>query len=342
MYAERLSDVTDEEAMWVWPGRVALRTLTLIAGDPGVGKGLLLVDIAARITTGAHMPRHGPSTSQDSAQGPNPRDVLFCCAEDSSSTMKMRAMAAGADLNRIHIMAPDESSRRFDKAALSDAISMLESVLNGSDIRLVVIDPVTGFFPDLASNSDSMVRATLTALTRLAERRNCAIVIVLHLNKQIGAAAIYRGGGSVAFAAVPRSAFLVGSDPTDSSDRLLACVKTNLGVLPPSLAFTIAQSQHGPKIEWLGESEYNVEEIVAVTPSSRRRTRQDQAAEFLLTLLSDGPMAEKEIRAKAEEAGITLFTLRNAKVQLRVISKKSGYGAAGEWIWMLPEHDEKV
>jgi hypothetical protein len=38
---------------WLWPLRVPLGKLTLLVGDPGCGKSLLALDMAARVTRGA-------------------------------------------------------------------------------------------------------------------------------------------------------------------------------------------------------------------------------------------------------------------------------------------------
>ena len=35
---------------WLWPNRIPLAKLTLLIGDPGVGKSLLIADLAARIS----------------------------------------------------------------------------------------------------------------------------------------------------------------------------------------------------------------------------------------------------------------------------------------------------
>src|SRR5258706_515693 len=41
---------------WLWPGRIPLGTITLVDGDPGLGKSLLTLDLVARVTRGAAMP----------------------------------------------------------------------------------------------------------------------------------------------------------------------------------------------------------------------------------------------------------------------------------------------
>jgi hypothetical protein len=48
--------VAPEPLHWLWPGRIPLGKLTLIAGDPGEGKSLLTADLAARVSTGSQFP----------------------------------------------------------------------------------------------------------------------------------------------------------------------------------------------------------------------------------------------------------------------------------------------
>ncbi len=52
----RLADVVPEQVPWLWPPRIALGKLTLLAGDPGLGKSFLTLDLAARISVGAPWP----------------------------------------------------------------------------------------------------------------------------------------------------------------------------------------------------------------------------------------------------------------------------------------------
>src|SRR5262249_57552560 len=50
------ADVTPEPVEWLWPGRVALGKLTLIAGEAGLGKSQLSIAMAAAVTTAPAWP----------------------------------------------------------------------------------------------------------------------------------------------------------------------------------------------------------------------------------------------------------------------------------------------
>ena len=42
-----LNQITRETLEWLWPGRIPLGKLTLLAGDPGLGKSFVTLDLAA-------------------------------------------------------------------------------------------------------------------------------------------------------------------------------------------------------------------------------------------------------------------------------------------------------
>ncbi len=84
---------------WLWEGRIAFGQLNAIVGDPGLGKTTVALDLAARVSRGWDMPVGSLGTSI-------PQDVLVLSAEDDAAiTIVPRLKAAGADLDRIDIVA---------------------------------------------------------------------------------------------------------------------------------------------------------------------------------------------------------------------------------------------
>src|SRR5687767_10920407 len=56
----RLHDIAPEPVRWLSPGRLAAGKITLLDGDPGLGKSTLLCDFAARVTRGEPLPGGEP------------------------------------------------------------------------------------------------------------------------------------------------------------------------------------------------------------------------------------------------------------------------------------------
>ena len=52
----RLSQVEATSQEWLWPGRIPLRAITNLSGDPGGGKSKITYDLTWRVTTGQPMP----------------------------------------------------------------------------------------------------------------------------------------------------------------------------------------------------------------------------------------------------------------------------------------------
>src|SRR5216117_1768813 len=52
----KLSEVETQPIEWLWRGRIPFGKITILDGDPGVGKSLLALTIAACVSTGRPMP----------------------------------------------------------------------------------------------------------------------------------------------------------------------------------------------------------------------------------------------------------------------------------------------
>ena len=142
----RMADVTPEPVRWLWPGRFALGKLSLIAGEPGLGKSFLTLDMASRVSCGAGWPCDGSVRS-------DPGGVVLLSAEDDlKDTIRPRLDAAGADCSRIEAMQaiyrPDH--RRGTEVAvpftLVEHIHHMETLIRKvGACKLVVVDPVSAF-----------------------------------------------------------------------------------------------------------------------------------------------------------------------------------------------------
>ena len=231
----RLSDVEPEAVRWLWPGRIALGKVTIVSGDPGLGKSFLTLDLARRVSLGLPWP--------DSAESAAPiGSTLLLSAEDGlADTIRPRLDAMNADVSRIYAL---ETARRADGSltpfSLKDDLPMLEEMLQTlADCRLIVIDPVTAYLGETDDHKNSQVRGLLAPLSDLAGRHGVAVVLVSHLNKSSGGKALYRSMGSLAFMAAARSGFVVVRDRDDPRSRLFLPVKNNLGAEAPGLSYTL-------------------------------------------------------------------------------------------------------
>jgi hypothetical protein len=68
-----LTDIVPHDVAWLWPGRLPLGNVTLLVSDPGVGKSLVTLDIAARVTRGAPWPDQEPCVAACAEHGDETR-----------------------------------------------------------------------------------------------------------------------------------------------------------------------------------------------------------------------------------------------------------------------------
>jgi hypothetical protein len=334
----RLSDVKPEPVAWLWPGRIALGKLTLIAGDPGLGKSFLTLDMAARVSRGRAWPdANGVATTSGG--------VVLLSAEDGvADTIRPRLDAAGADVNRIVALEAirsvgdngRESARTFD---LSRDLPALEAAVRSVEgCRLVVIDPVTAYLGGVDSHKNAEIRGLLAPLGAIAERHRVAVVAVTHLNKSGGGPAIYRAMGSLAFAAAARAAWAVSKDKDDPRRRLLLPIKNNIAPDTGGLAYRIEPLgvDGCPAVVWEPDP-VNVsadDALAGDRDEGGGRTECDDAAAWLRDLLAHGPRAARDVERDARDAGYSMATVRRAKAVIGVVSRKPAFG--GPWEWTLP------
>lgn len=330
-----LADVTPMPIEWLWPGRIALGKVTLIVGDPGLGKSLLTIALAAHVSRGTPWPVD---------RSPCPTgDVLLLSAEDDiEDTIRPRLDAVGADPQRVHALeavfemdVQDGKPRRRMPNLVRD-VERLAEILAGRKFRLLIVDPVSAYLGGVDTHRNADLRAVLAPLADLAARHKVAIVCVSHLNKGAGTSALYRTSGSIAFVAAARAAYVVARDPQDEARRLVLPIKNNLAEDRTGLAYRLRQAENGaPVLLWDDQPvTVSAEEALAPVVTDDERPERNEAADWLREVLSDGPASAKEVQRWANEAGHAWRTVRRAKEGIGVIVEKAEF--KGGWRWSLP------
>jgi hypothetical protein len=116
-------------------------------------------------------------------------------------------------------------------------------------------------------------------------------------------------------------------------------MKCNLGPLAKSIEFRLKPSGESATIELLGQCEITAEDALD-RPSKRECAALDDAKRFLVAVLVDGPMVANEINTLANRSGISHGTLRRAKYDLGVKSKRTGYSKGTHFKWVLPDRND--
>lgn len=322
-----LADVEPEPVAWLWPERIPFGKLTLIVGDPGLGKSFLTLDIAARLSRGTPWPDR-----RDESVTPG-GTILLSAEDDLADTIRPRLDAAEADVTRIHAITAVQRTSDTGPAYFNlDAdLEALERCIRDTGARLVVVDPLSAYLGHRDSHRDADIRALLAPLADLAARHRCAVLSVSHLNKNAAGRAMYRAMGSLAFTAAARVAWLVGRDPDNDRRRLLVPIKANLITEPSGIGFEIIDG----RVSWFPDP-VHVDADALLASDGPDRQAQNDAADWLMSLLAVGSMPVPEIRKAAEADCQGWRTIERAKKALGVVSRRDGYGKTGRFTWELP------
>jgi hypothetical protein len=322
-----LSWVAAERVDWLWHGRIPLGKITVIDGDPGLGKSALTTDLAARVSVGRDWP--------DGTPCPAGGAVLLSAEDGLADTVRPRLDAADGDPERVLALATLRDGDGERLLTIPGDLDIIRRGIERVKALVVVIDPMMAFLgPDVNSHRDQDVRRALTSVGKLAEKKKVAVLIVRHLNKGGGGNPLYRGGGSIGIVGAARSALVVAQDPDHDKRRILAPLKSNLAEPVPSLAFELTGAANGAVcVEYKGTSSLAADTLLAVPLDPEEKSALTEAKEFVSDELADGPMAANQVKKNARDADISERTLKRAKAALSILSKKEGDGS---WTWSLP------
>lgn len=326
-----LADVQATSVRWLWPGRLPYGKVAIIEGDPEGGKSLITLDLAARVSSGAPTP---------TGEHIDPGGVVLVCAEDDiEDTIVPRLNAADADLTRIAtVKLARDKDGHLKPLTLPDDLGRLRRTIQEVHATLLVIDPITAYLSDsINTNNDASVRRAMTPLAEFAQSLGCAVLLVRHLNKQGDAKAKYRGGGSIAFTGAARSVLVVDRHPSHD-EMVLARVKGNLAQAVPSVTYRVRSSaQHeAPVIEWGEEIELSADELLS-TDARKSAPQREEARDFLMEVLQEGPLPVAEVRRLAALAGVAKKTLDRAAKEhgIHKARTRDDAGKTTGWTWSL-------
>ena len=135
-------------------GGLVAGSLTLLAGDPGIGKSTLVLQTVGNISS------TGIKT-------------LYICAEESTSQVKLRAKRLEIESNNLYLSSEN---------SLENIINFIEEI----NPELLVIDSIQSVFTSLITSSSgtvSQIRECTNILMKLSKQKNITTVVIGHVTK---------------------------------------------------------------------------------------------------------------------------------------------------------------
>jgi putative DNA primase/helicase len=257
-----------------------------------------------------------------------------------ADTILPRFKAAGGDLDRIYPISTVRDSkgeRPFDPSI--DVPLLIEAAEKITDLVFVMIDPVVLALPGRAdSHKNTETRRGLQPLVDFSERRGVALLGITHFTK--GTAdrdPIERVTGSLAFGALPRCVWGASKDE-DEQQRRLVRIASNIGPSGGGIEYTVYQALlpdqpdrewFVQRIDWGKRLKGSPRELL----NAEKRSAQGGAAAFLKEFLAAGEKPQREVKAAADAHCHAWATVRRAKQDLGIMSRKDG----DVWLWKLPD-----
>jgi putative DNA primase/helicase len=328
-----LSDIKPELLVWLWPNVVPMRCVTIFAGDPGVGKSLMGLDMAARGSVGANF--------LNGARCEQPFETRLLMLEDDKSTIIVpRLMAMGADLTKVACV--DGMSRKNVEEGEDDGQRLIvlqqdmaelsRHLLLHPAVKLVIIDPISNYMKGDNDMYNEAFRKVLSPLNKLAQDHDVAVVVVMHNSKAKDRKPLGKVGGNLGGMGVARMAWTFMMQ--DSGNHAMLQMKMNLGRFD-GIIFTTK----GVPVEIDGVitdqasmvfvQPSKVDADIAMGEAEDYEGRRDSKGEaFLRKLLPrpDSVMESGALYAAADAVGISKRTMERVVANLLVGSGRKNQG----------------
>lgn len=328
-----IAEVEEENLDWIWYPYLARGEVTILEGDPGLGKSYLAQMVSKALVDGEKLP---------SVKGlPAVRGkVAYFDMENSAGSVTKKRLKTNGCQNMDWFFQEEEpfsvdDEDKFD--AVLDAIDELRPVM-------VVFDTINTYIGKADTHNSTETQQAFVRFKEIASRYNVAVLVLRHLTKsKTNVSALYRGQGSIAFAGLARVVITVGKSPDEPEDRVMAVTKINVAKTPKALTFRVQElpdtlkEQDRSKFIWGDFVDLTSDDIVAVdAKKSNGESAVDQCVSWLKDVLDDGEVEGARLAAMAEKRGFGSKTVSRAAEALGIIKEAVGFGKKRVSYWSLP------
>ena len=318
-----IDDVVSKEVEWLWYPYIPYGKITIIEGDPGEGKTTLVLKLAAALSMGLPLPC-------DDDKEYEPIHIIYQTAEDGiEDTIKPRLEKAGADCSMIRVI--DETDKE-----LSMTDDRLEQAIIETGARLIILDPIQAYIgATVDMHRANEIRPVLKHLGIIAEKHNCAIILIGHMNKASGSKSTYRGLGSIDIQATARSVLLVARLRDKPNIRIMAHDKSSLAPAGDAIGFEMTEDNG---MVCIGPYDITIDELLSGN-EGRGKKKLDIAENFIKEYFGTNKVIpSNEIMMEAAKRSIKRNTLLSAKKKLGITSdKEKAEDGTIYWTWIMPE-----
>lgn len=326
LFQKTMAEVEAESFDWLWYPYMARGELTIVEGDPGVGKSWLVQKVCGQLASGKAHKLPSPTKKFH-----RPLRVMFFDHENSAGhVMKPRLVANGCTMLE-NIRQEDAVLSMLDEEHVTAIMERLEEL----QPDVIVFDTLSSYLGNTDPNNSVSVANALASFKRIARQFNCSVVVIRHMNKG-KEKALYRGQGNITFTGTARCCVSVGWSDNDKDERLFAVNKINVARMPPPRAYSLTDIGNDmAKLEWGEERpELNADDIINL-PRPKDAVGET-ADDWLKEQLESGLKYRDEIMTVGGNHGYLEKAIMAAARRLNVDSRQKGFGKKKRVIWTLP------
>lgn len=314
----RLNEVEPTPIEWVAEGILAIGKITLLVGQPGIGKTQVLTKLCHSLTTGVGYPFSGNDS---------PGNVLYISIELDRGYMAYSF--SGRQENFIHlesIQETDENGQVWRRPIHPfydfDAIDQICNEAGG--VGAVIVDTLGSHMNSVIDSRE--VNKVMSSLEDLMVKYTACCVLAVHTNKDPNKSAIDRVGGSSAIAGRASFVFTLGKDK-DNSDvvHIVSSKSRYTDMKQYNFSLNIKEGK------WLfGESGNDPNELLREKESGEGATRK-----WLKEALSDGPRRVGDLKNAWRNAGYNDNAIQVTRQRMNIVSYDDP-PKSRKFYWMLP------
>ena len=310
---------TEKELNWIWYPYILKGNINIIQGDGGLGKSFLTTWLVSAISVGKKIPFSEECFKIGTS-------ILQNAEDDIDSTILPRLILNGADTSKIGYFNEDKKVFNIQQ------LDRLENKLKELKPEICVIDPAQAYIGNINMNSANEVREVLKPLKLLAQKYNCAFILIMHLNKNSGVKATQRNMGSVDFVSAARSVMMIAENPENDSERLFIPIKTNL--MKDNEKNTLSFKINDGIVEWK-ENKGKVDADEVINFFETKDVLKSVAKGFIIGALSRGDIGAIEFKELVLNNGISEKMYNRTKAELNKENIIDSYQKDKKFYWTL-------
>lgn len=340
-----LSEVEEKDIDWVVPGWFPSKMITIIEGDPGIGKSWLTQFLCLKVVSGKRFKTH----NQYALPPRKPASVLYIDLEnDVEAVTKRRLRWMGLQDEDAHrFLVYDSGFSLSDPDTVDQIREFLQARIDaGEPVRVLAFDTFAAYLGETDAHNSKEVAQMMAIVADLAREFNLAVVLLRHLRKGKDSTPITAGQGSMSFAGMARMIHRVAKHPREEDQLVVKTIKSGISRTEPAVCFQLLEGERlkgeveAPTfVDIIGfDFEIRDDELGTAPKKEDKVDTLTEAKLWLQKQLAGGPVFKEALLSEMAKRNKNFSerTLDRAAKELQIKMKRNGRGMQ----WILKNADD--